>query len=738
MQVVVRRGLLFMVVAVGVVLVGAVTAYTYLALTDRPGDRSAWIPAPGTYDVEILRDTWGVPHIFGKTDADAAYGLAFAHCEDDWENMEDAALLVNASMAAKHGVEAAKFDFLVQLFRVQEFVADQYERALSPELRAICEAYADGMNHYAALFPERMPHLRRPVTGQDIVAGATFKSPFFYEFHKDLEMLMAGEGGTGISRKGVGPGSASVEPDDLFAQARHFGSNAWAVAPARSADGATRLAINSHQPWTGPVAWYEAHVSSEEGWNMVGGTFPGGPLIFKGHDEFKGWCHTINRPDLVDIYGMTVNPDNPRQYRFDGEWRDFKVREAQMTVRLWGPVRWTVTRPLLYSEHGPCFEAPSGTYAIKFAGYGEVRQLEQWYRMNKARTFEEFRSALRMMGLISLNTLYADRDGNLLYLYNGHFPQRPEGFDWGGFLPGDTSEALWSTIRPYTALPRIVQPESGFVQTCNNSPYFSTDGADNPRPEDFPEDMGVETYMTNRGLRALETYGADPEITRDEFFDYKYDKFYSDNGAMAGFQADVVAMDPGDDPLLSEARAVIAGWNRTTTAENEEAALAIMASEPYIEAVRFGDGEVDPATYVREAAETMMRHHGRLRIPWSEMMRLRRGDLDLPLDGGPDCLRAIDPLLDEDGRFRAVNGDCYYLMVEWMPDGTLVSQSIHQFGAATVDRGSPHYADQAPLFARYELKPVWLSEEEVRANLKLAYRPGDIGPNWYEHAAQSE
>ena len=294
-----------------------------------PEDLDALIPPEGKYDVRILRDEWGVPHIFGKRDVDAAYGLAFAHCEDDWTNFEDAGLLVRARLASVRGREWAKFDYIVQLFRAREFAEEKYESDLSPGVRAILEAYADGINHYAALNRAKMPHVQLPVTGKDLVAGATLKSPFFYGLEKHLDKLFAEGEGIKIDKEGV---------TAMLSNGCVFGSNAWAVAPSRSADGATRLAINSHQPWTGPVTWYEAHVHSEEGWNMVGGTFPAGPVIFKGHDENKGWCHTINRPDLADIYELEVNPANENQYKFDGEWRDFERATARIKVRLFGPI----------------------------------------------------------------------------------------------------------------------------------------------------------------------------------------------------------------------------------------------------------------------------------------------------------------------------------------------------------------------------------------------------------------
>lgn len=700
-------------------------------------DLRTFLPTPGTYDVCILRDTWGIPHIFGKRDADAAYGLGFVQSEDDWVNMEDAILAARGQWSSVRRYAFAKFDYLFHLFRVREFVDAQYETELSPEFRAVIEAYADGITHFAALHREKMPHLALPVTGRDIVAGAVFKSPFFYDLQEDLEQLFNTNRTVPISRKGLigslSPGRDPLVPGGAAGDLdrRMLGSNAWAVGPARSADGATRLAINSHMPWSGPVAFYEAHVHSDEGWDMTGSTFPAGGMIFMGHDENKGWCHTISRPDLADIYVLEMNPANPNQYKFDGVWRDLERAEIPVRVRLWGRITWTFHREALWSVHGPAVRRPDGVYAIRFAGYGEVRQLEQWYRMNKARNVDEFRDALRMLALPSLNTLYADKNGNLFYAYTGRFPVRAEGYDWAKCVPGNTSATLWTEVYPFDALPQVLNPPSAFIQSCNSTPFHTTVGEGNPRPADFPASMGIETHLTNRSRRALELYGGDASITRDEFYSYKYDKTYADDAKIVQFLDKLFAHGVPDEAPLPEALELLKSWDRTTTKDNPAAALAVLVGEPHSRRQEWGGVPFNPVNVLREAVKVLLENHGRLNVPWQEMMRLRRGTLDLGLGGGPDCLRAVDPELDEDGRFRGINGDCYVLLVEWDRDGLVRSQAVHQFGSAAAAEHSPHFADQAPLFAAEQMRPTWLTETDIREHLKREYRPGEIGDPWY-------
>lgn len=710
------------------VLTSAMLAVSILGCSR--GELSGFVPPAGKYDVRILRDTWGIPHIFGKRDADAAYGLAYAHCQDDWANIEDSILVSRGLLASARGKEWAKFDYVVQWFQVRKFVDEKYEKTLGPELRAVVEAYADGITHYAALNRKKMPHIELPVTGKDVVAGAALKAPFFYDLQDDLENLFGDGEGTLVGRKGdLVTSNWLCNP---LTQGLEIGSNAWAIAPNRSADGATRIAINSHMPWTGPLTWYEAHVHSDEGWNMIGGTFPGGPMIFKGHDENKAWTHTINRPDLADIYRLDINPDNPDQYRFDGEWKNLQEATARIRVRLWGPFSWTFKREMLWSVHGPAVRRDDGTvYALRFVGYGEIGQLEQWFRMNKARNLEEFLAAMRTQGLTSLNTVYADKSGNIYYAYVGKFPVRREGYSWKEILPGNTSETFWNEFYPFEKVPQVLNPPSGFLQSCNNSPFQTTDGEGNPKPADFPESMGIETHMTNRGLRALEVYGGDPSITHDEFFTYKYDKTYSDRSARMHFIARLLSQSPPEDGNLRKGYELIKAWDHSTEKESTAAALAIVMTEHFLNDA--GYNTADPMDTLRKSVDLLMSKWGRLDVRWEDTMRLRRGSLDLPLSGGPDCLRALDVSLQNDGRFMAVNGDCYFLMTEWGKDGRLSSAGIHQFGAASTDENSPHYADQAPLFAEEKTRPTLLDEKAIREHLEKEYRPGEIPEPWYSH-----
>ena len=698
-------------------------------------DRASFIPPAGKYDARILRDEFGIPHVFGKTDADAAYALAFAHCEDDATNMEDGVLVSRAKIGSVRGMDMAKFDYIMQLFRVRDFVEAKYDTDLSPDVRAVCDAYADGINHFAAAYPDRMPHIELPVTGKEIVMGFTLKAPFFYELHTQLERVMNLKEMPPVQTRDTT--TAWLTEENPYTGGLPIGSNSWAVAPKRSADGHTRLAVNSHQPWDGPVAWYEAHIHSEQGWDMHGGTFPGGPLIFSGHDSFKGWCHTVNRPDLSDVYALEINPDNENQYKYDGEWKDLEVRQARLKVKLWGPFSWTVKKECLWSIHGPAIRNDVGVFAFRFAGLGELKMVEQWFRMNKAKTFDEFYQAMEIQGLPSFNLMYADKTGKLFYAYNGKFPKRVAGYNYREALPGNTSELVWDEWYPFTAVPQLQDPESGFAQTCNSTPYLITEGPDNPKEADFVKEMGVETHQGNRSRRALATYGADPSITEEEFFAYKHDTEYHPE-SKAGKERAALLEVKSDDPLVKEAIAVLQAWNLRTDKDNIHAPLGFLTCVPpegSASALGLKPREFlqDRAERLASAAKHLKKHFGKLEVPWGDFCRLRRGGVDVPLAGAPDVMRAIDGALTKDGRLAANYGDGLYMFVDWAPDGTVKSKAIHNYGAASTDPASPHYDDQVQRFAEMNLRDTLLTEAHVREHLALEYRPGDFSDVWYKH-----
>ncbi|MBT3669582.1 MAG: hypothetical protein HOF10_13370 [Chloroflexi bacterium] len=193
-------------------------------------------------------------------------------------------------------------------------------------------------------------------------------------------------------------------------------------APSRTEDGSTFFAVNSHQPWEGPVTWYEAHLHSEENWNVTGALFPGAPAVIQGHNEVLSWAFTVNDPDLTDIYVLEINPDNENQYLFDGNWLDFEIREVPIKVKLIGNLKVTVKQEALWSVFGPTIRQDHGAYAIRYSGFGRVDIFQQLVDLNKSANFEEWQTAMYSGALPTFNVGYADNQGNIYFLYNANLP----------------------------------------------------------------------------------------------------------------------------------------------------------------------------------------------------------------------------------------------------------------------------------------------------------------------------
>jgi len=710
---------------------GVVAAALFLIVSDRigqpvPPDPSALIARARQYDVRIQRDTFGVPHIIGPRDADVAFGFGYAHSEDDFATIQQVALAVRGQLAATEGKKAAVTDYLVHLFGVWETANAKYETDLPADVRQVMEAYADGVNYYAALHPDQTMRGVLPLTGRDVAAGFVFKLPFFYGLDKTLLKITEGRPGKAVSKDGKDAFLITREPLPV-------GSNAVAVSPRRSDDGATRLLVNSHQPYTGPVAWYEAVLDSGEGWHVAGGFFPGSPFMLHGHNQHLGWANTVNEPDLVDVYKLVINPANANQYLLDGQWHDFEKSDAKIRVKIWGPFVWTVHRDVLHSAHGPVLKTDHGVFAIRYAGMNEVRQPLQYFRLNKSSTLADWRAAMALQSLPSLNFIYADEKGNIGYVYNGLFPLRQEGIDWQGVLPGDRSDLIWHSYLRFEKVPQIWNPPSGFVFNSNNTPFHATAPADDLKAQDFSPALGIQTNMTNRAWRALETYGADTRISAAAFRAYKYDLSYSARSDLAQLVAEVCAFDPGTDADLRQAQEILRRWDRRTNVANHAAALAVLMGQPVLTAKEQGKPQPRPIDTLREAIRILKTHFGRLDPEWGEVNRLRRGGLNLAIDGGPDTYRAVYGEKQPDGTLTAVAGDTLIMYVSWDKTGQLSSESIHQFGSATFDQNSPHYADQSPLFVGMKTKSVLFTQAQLAGHIEEDYRPGERATRAAKH-----
>ena len=701
-----KRVGLALVILVAVIAVGLVV-WEPLAATEQP------VPAKRAYDVEIVRDQFGVPHINGKTDADVAYGLAYAHAEDDFGVLQEVVAMTRGRAGAMMGSDGAPIDYVEQLLGIRDTIRRDYGK-IPADVRAVMDAYAAGLNHYADKNPGEVRLSKLfPVSGRDVAAGFVLRSPFFYGLDDTIKKLSD-------SKEPANEPVAQLTPAGRDPSMN--GSNAFAVAPKRMADGNTWLISNSHQPYEGSVAWYEAVVHSGEGLDMAGALFPGSPFMLLGHNRNLGWTNTVNQPDLIDVYKLVTNADKT-QYRMDGKWKPLTQKRIWLSVKL-GPFALPVPKTVYRSEHGPVIVNKNGAFAIRYAGMDDVKLLEQYFRIQKAKNYNEWIAAMSLRGIPATNFIYADKSGKIGYFYNAVFPNRKPGFDYTKILPGDVSASLTQGTLPWDATPMIVDPASGFVTNANNTPFMAAGRGSELDTVKFSPLLGIEARKTNRIIRALELLDADTSITPEELLAIKFDTAYSRNSFAGEWIAKLLAADLKSEPDLVAAQNLLKEWDFNSDGKGRadtlgEAMMHMANSDAY-----HGRPLPDARVKLREVVDALTKGFGRIDPPLGDVQRLIRGKVNLPANGGTDTLRAAtvwEP--QDDGQMRVKHGDSFIMLINWDKAGIVRSQSIQPYGAATNRPASPHYTDQMQMFLDRKFKPVHFEWADAVAHAKRRYRP---------------
>ena len=670
-------------------------------------------PAARKYNVEIVRDGFGVPHINGTTDADVAYGLAYAHSEDDFGVLQEVVAMTRGRAGAMMGKDGAPIDYVEQLLGVRETINRDYDR-IPADVRAVMDAYAAGLNHYADKHASEVRLSKLfPVSGRDIAAGFVLRSPFFYGLDGVIKKLNDNEVPKNVPVADLTP--AGREPS-------MNGSNAFAVAPKRMADGKTWLISNSHQPYEGSVAWYEAVVHSGEGLDMAGALFPGSPFVLLGHNRNLGWTNTVNQPDLIDVYKLVTNADKT-QYRMDGKWKPLRQKRIWLPVKF-GPFALPVPKTVYRSEHGPVIVNKNGAFAIRYAGMDDVKLLEQYFRIQKAQDYDGWIAAMSTRGIPATNFIYADKTGKIGFFYNAVFPNRKPGFDYTKILPGDVSATLTQGVLPWSATPMIVDPASGFVTNANNTPFMAAGKGSELDTANFSPSLGIEARMTNRIVRALELLEADTSLTPEELLAIKFDTTYSRNSFAGRWIAKVLAADVKSEPELQAAQNLLKSWDFNSDGKGRADALGEAMMHMANGDAYHGRPLPDAKTKLREVVDALMKGFGRIDPPLGTVQRLIRGKINLPANGGTDTLRAATVWEPQDsGQMRVRHGDSFIMLTSWDKAGKVWSQSIQPYGSATNRPASPHYTDQMQLFLDRKFKPVHFEWADAVKNAKRRYRP---------------
>ena len=663
--------------------------------------------------VTIYRDTWGVPHVFAETLGDAAYGVGYAQAED---RLDDIYLNVRTAIgtaAEVLGPDKVTQDLATRFAQNDTLVKSYWETA-PPHLKVLGDNFVLGVKAYLAEHPDKTS-----------------------EFALELEgWHPAAVGRAMILRWPIGTIMSDLKNK---AEAPPFGSNGWAVAPSRSAEGCAILLADPHLTWEGMAVFYEARIHTQEA-DLSGFTLVGSPLIALGHNAHVAWACTTGGPDTSDVYMLKLNPANPMQYEYDGEWRNAEISTVTINVKNAPPVERMIARTHL----GIVFETPDLEQGIAYAGaspyFDQTGLFEQMYRMNLANNCAEFYQALAMNQFMEQNLIFADTDGNIQYVRVGATPIRPEGYNWSAPVPGNTSATAWLGLHDIEDLVQILNPTQGYMQNCNISPQFMM--ADSPMTPDKYRDYIYNVRWDTQNMRServLHLLDADPMITKEKALAIATDVY--DVYAVAWQQALRVALELNatgkvDPPEFADAVARLLEWDGEYTKDSHGALLmrfwrmqcrengidckAVDAGQPLEEA-----GLAALLDALSKAVGTIKDSYGSVDVAWGDVHKVGRGGLHFPVDGadyggGVGAWETLFDVRDQeqaDGTYVANSGSMATQITFLKKDG-IESYTCIPWGQSA-DPQSPHYMDQGEkLYSTRTLKPTWFNTDELENHVK--------------------
>lgn len=673
--------------------------------------------------VEIRRTAFGVPHIKAEDLVAAGYALAYVQLEDHGPRVAFGLLRGRGQMGRMFGRDSMESDFVAQ--REYAIAVERYPQ-LDQETRDVYEGFAAGANRYVALHPNEFPAGFAPhFTGYDIAArDVSVANPA--DARRFLTTL---QGGARRAVSGTDSGDAIEE-----------GSNAWAFAPSRTKSGRAILMRNPHLSWS--AGYYEAHVVVPGVLDFYGDFRIGGPFgVIGGFNRHLGWATTNNAPDLDEIYALDVDSTRADHYLFEGTTVPLQ-RELVTVAYRNGEGISTETREFWRSPLGPVIHRDGGKiYVLRAAADGEHRAGEQFLRMMRAQSLAEWKEAMRMRARVTSNFTYADRAGNILYVWNGSVPALPHvsGGD-SAAVPARRTADLWTKYVPWDSLPQVLNPPGGYVHNENDAPYHTNlhQVLDRGRyPANFPapslrlrSQMSL-TLIDNRNKLSLEQVVALKHSYRMLLADRVKDDLVT--AVRAANAAAPVA----------EAVALIARWDNTAAPASRGGVLFETWWRKYIEGgvadslfaqpwtlsvpATTPRGLKDPARAAAAfawAVEETARRHGAYDVAWGDVHRVRMGTVDVPVggcSGALGCFRVLNFRPEPDGKRSVIGGDGWVLAVEF----TDIPRAYSVLGYGQSARPeSPFYGDQAEMFARGEMKRVAFTERDIEAQTIRRYRPG--------------
>ena len=659
-------------------------------------------------NIEIVRDQFGVPHIYAQTDAEVAYGLAWANAEDDFITIQEAYLAGNAMLSNYIGLKGAAADFITQFIGSKSLI-DEKIGTISEDYMEVVEGYSQGLNAYARNNPNKVLYKKLfPITPKKML------------MYSQLQLFISNEGAYWAGR------ILNNDTQDDFLDQNLTGSNVIAMNSSKTKSGETFLAINTHQPLEGPTSWYEVHLNSEEGTNIIGTMYPGTPNILIGVNEHLGWSHTVNYPDKTDVFKLKMK--NKRKYIVDEEEYELEKLKAKITVKVFGiPIK--INRKYYKSIFGPTLKNKSGYYSIRTPTLFNIKALEQWWKMGKSKNFSEFYNTLKMTQLPGFNIGYADKYDTIFYMSNGIIPKRAEGYNWKGIVPGDTKKTLWTEYHDIEDLPQVIQPDAGFIYNANHSPFKSTTAEENPKEENFTQRMGYETYDNNRSTRLIELIESYDKVSYEDFKDIKYDNSFPSKFNYNFMDISIIEtlkLKTENDSF--ELLDIIQKWNRKTDIDSQGAGiygvLYYQLVWNYRDDIQKNNKTVSRETLLsalKDVKRYLIDNFGSIDITLGDFQKLVRGDKELPIWGLPDVITAMSSRPYKDGKHKVTQGESYIGLVRFNKNGPIL-ESIISFGNSD-NPDSDHYTDQMEKYSKFQTKKMTFDRDIIYKEAKKIYNP---------------
>ncbi|MFD2367215.1 penicillin acylase family protein [Pseudoduganella sp. GCM10020061] len=686
--------------------------------------------------VTIMRDKWGIPHVFGKTDADAVFGMIYAQAEDDFNRVELNYINAMGRLAEVEGEAEIWRDLRMKLFIRPEELKAQY--ASSPAwLRKLADAFADGLNHYLLTHPEVKPKL---ITRFEPWMAFSFSEG---SIGGDIESVNLKQLEEFYGKLPV-PLVAAVEPE-----AEPRGSNGFAIAPRLTASGRAMLLINPH------TSFYfrpEIHMVSEEGLNAYGAVTWGQFFIYQGFNERTGWMHTSGGGDVIDEYLETVTERGGRHfYQYgDGE-REVKAVTIELPYK--SADGMAVRKVTAYfTHHGPVVRQADGKWVSVSLMNMPQKALMQSYLRTKARDYKSFNEVMQLRTNSSNNTVYADADGNIAYYHGNFVPRRNASFDWRHPVDGSNPATDWQGLHEVRETITLFNPANGWIQNTNNWP-FSAAGPNSPKQADYAAYMW-SLPENARGRNAVRVLGQAKNLTLDSLIATAYDTY------LAAFEPLVPALArdydalPENDPLKAQLReqvGVLRGWDLRYSLESVPTTLAIFWAQDMVDranaaartaevpVVDFISTRIGPAERLQSlvrASAKLSADFGSWKTPWGEVNRFQRltGDIQHKFDDAKPSIPVPFPSANwgslasfgmtskqNTRRIYGERGNSFVAVVEFGP--RVRAKSILA-GGQSGNPASRHFTDQAGMYARAQFKDVLFYKEDIEKNLERKYHPG--------------